>query len=284
MAGYVGGVHRHVDRERFASLSRALPDVRFVLVGPAQTDVDALRRLPNVHLLGPRPHPDVPRYIKGFDVGLVPYALNDYTSHVYPTKLNEYLAMGVPVVATDLPEVRRFAAEHPGVVHVAATASAFADAVGAALASPDTARARRIAAARGNGWDERIERMSKLMDQALAARRAAQPTWDVTLRRVYRRARRRALATLLAVLSLYVVVFESPVPWMVAAPLRVSEPARAADAIGVFEGGVGESGRAGSGYQERVKHAVELYLAGHAPRIVFSSGLRVRVPRGRGHA
>ena len=273
IAGYVGGLHRHVDQELVASAARALPDVEFVLVGPLQTDVDALRRLPNVRLLGARAHDDVPRYVKAFDVGLVPYRLNEYTSHVYPTKLNEYLAMGIPVVATDLAEVRRFNAEHGGVVSIASTPAEFTTAVQAAVSRPRAAGAReRIEAARLNSWDERIERMSKLMEQALAARRAAHPTWDVVLRRVYRRARGRALATLLTLVALYVALFESPLPWALASPLKLASPPRAADAIVVFAGGVGESGKAGGGYQERVKHAVDLYRAGHASRVVFSSG------------
>ena len=67
-------------------------------------------------------------------------------------------------------------------------------------------------------------------------------------------------------------MFRTPLVWTVAAPLRIDDPPRQADAIVVFAGGVGESGTAGGGYQERVRHAVDLYRAGYAPRLIFSSG------------
>ena len=108
VVGYVGGLHQWVDQDLLAAVAARMPDVTFALVGPAQTDVSTLERCPNVHLLGQRPHADVPRYVKAFDVGIVPYRLTEYTANVYPTKLNEYLVMGIPVVATDLPEIRRF--------------------------------------------------------------------------------------------------------------------------------------------------------------------------------
>src|SRR5207244_4952455 len=108
-------------------------DVSLVLVGPEQTDCSVLRSLPNVHLLGQKPHPDLPRYVKAFDVGLVPYLLSEYTSNVYPTKLNEYLAMGTPVVATDLAEIRRFNADHGDIVSIAVTPEAYVAAIRRAL-------------------------------------------------------------------------------------------------------------------------------------------------------
>jgi len=113
VVGYIGGLHQWVDQDLVARVAANAPDVTFALVGPAQTDVSTLERCPNVHLLGKRPHADVPRYVKAFDVGIVPYRVAEYTLNVYPTKLNEYLVMGIPVVATDLPEIRRFNAE-PG--------------------------------------------------------------------------------------------------------------------------------------------------------------------------
>jgi uncharacterized SAM-binding protein YcdF (DUF218 family) len=92
------------------------------------------------------------------------------------------------------------------------------------------------------------------------------------LRRSYRHARRRAGVTLIAIVGLYGLVFETPFAWWMAEPLRMSAVPQRADAIVVFAGGVGESGKAGGGYQERVARAVELYRSGMAPRLVFSSG------------
>jgi uncharacterized SAM-binding protein YcdF (DUF218 family) len=75
-----------------------------------------------------------------------------------------------------------------------------------------------------------------------------------------------------ALVLLYVLLFQTALLWWLAGPLRRVDPPRASDAIVVFAGGVGESGVAGGGYQERVKRAVELYRQGFAPRLVFSSG------------
>src|SRR4029079_6648852 len=139
------------DQALIAELSTRLPEATFSLGGPAQTDVSTLERCPNVRLLGQRAHTDVPRYVKAFDVGIVPYRLTDYTANVYPTKLNEYLVMGLPVVATDLPEIRRFNAAHGDVVSVAGNAEAFSASIKQALydSGPDEV-ARRIAVAHSN--------------------------------------------------------------------------------------------------------------------------------------
>jgi uncharacterized SAM-binding protein YcdF (DUF218 family)/glycosyltransferase involved in cell wall biosynthesis len=276
VVGYVGGLHQWVDQALLGAVADQLPDVSFALIGPAQADVSELARRPNVHLLGIRPHAELPRYIKGFDAGLVPYRLSDYTAHVYPTKLNEYLAMGIPVVATELPEITRFNAEHDGVVcEVPHEAGRFATAVREAIDDVAPARIeRRIEAARANGWDMRIARMSALMDEALRRRERDREGWQPVLRSLYRRARRRITGALVALLATYIVLFQTPLLWALGAPLKLEAPARQAGAIVVFGGGVGESGQAGGGYQERLQRAVTLYQAGMAQVIVISSGFR----------
>ncbi len=152
-----------------------MPDVSFALVGPTHSDTSQLAACPNVHLLGGRPHEDMPRYIKGFDVGLVPYRVSEYTASVYPVKLNEYLAMGLPVVATDLPEIRRFNDEHGGVLAVAADAAQFERALRSALTPSAPAELeRRRQVARENSWTRRIEAMCRARSHARTMGRAAQ--------------------------------------------------------------------------------------------------------------
>lgn len=271
--GYVGGLHQWVDQDLLAAVAAGMPDATFVLVGPEQTDVAKLRRCPNVRLLGTRPHDELPRYVKAFDVGIVPYRLTEYTANVYPAKVNEYLAVGIPVVATELPEIRRFNAMHGDVVDVANDPQAFCGAIRSALhdsSPPDVER--RIAVAHENSWTARVAGMSRLIDEALERRAATEQRWDETLRSVYRRARTRVAQVVTAVVAVYVIVFHTNLIWWMASPLKLSAPPTKADAIVVFAGGVGESGRAGGGAQERLRQAIDLYKGGYAPYLVFSSG------------
>lgn len=273
IAGYVGGLHQWVDQALLEGAAARLPDTSFVLIGPEQTDVSKLRQVANIHLLGQRPHTALAGYIAAFDVALVPYRMAEYTANVYPAKMNEYLAVGKPVIATDLAEVRRFNAEHGNVIRIASDADDLASGI-RELARPAEAAEieRRKAVAQSNGWHRRVAAMLALIDETVAARENEAVGWEARLKRLYSRARRRTLEVVGGVVVAYLLLFYTPLLWWAAAPLKLSSPPVAADAIVVFAGGVGESGKAGGGFQERVTQAIALYKAGHAPRVVISSG------------
>ena len=174
--GFVGALNGRIDQTLLCDVARQLPSMTFVLVGPIEGDVSALASRPNVTLLGARPHHDLPGYLKAFDVGIIPYRLTAFSAQIYPVKLNEYMAMGLPVVSTDLPEIRRFNAEHGPVVVMAGNASEFARALASACADRSPVRAatrQRVAAA--NDWSARLDSMSALVVQALARRRSRDP-------------------------------------------------------------------------------------------------------------
>jgi uncharacterized SAM-binding protein YcdF (DUF218 family)/glycosyltransferase involved in cell wall biosynthesis len=273
IVGYVGGLHQWVDQQLVVETARRMPDVSFALVGPPQSDISLLKTLPNIHLLGQRSHDEVPAYVNAFDVALIPYVLAEYTANVYPTKLNEYMVMGKPVVATDLPEIRRFNQSHGEIVRIASTAEAFAAEVRNALADRSTeARAQRIAVAQENSWRSRLNRMLGLIHDALDAHAAKEQRWDAQLRRVYRRTRSHSARIVVTVLALYLLAFQTDALWWVAEPLREDQQPAHADAIVVFGGGVGESGQAGGGQQERLRQAIDLYKAGYSDRLILSSG------------
>ena len=273
IVGYVGGLHRWVDQELLVEAARVLPDVEFVFVGPEQCDMSKLKAQPNIHLLGSRNYDELPRYIKCFDVGLIPYVLSEYALNVYPTKLNEYLAMGLPVVATNLPEVRKFNEDFNDVVRIGDGPASFASQIQESLANNTPAQVqRRIEVASQNSWQARLEHMSTLITTAITVKLAGWERWEKVLQRLYRAGRRRIGWTAATALVGYVLVFQTPLLWTLASPLQIVDAPRKADIIAVFAGGVGESGRAGGGYQERVQHAANLYLAGYSSHLVFSSG------------
>jgi len=113
-----------------------------------------------VHWLGRKTYAELPRYVRGFDVGLIPFTVTPLTLAASPTKLFEYLASGLPVVSTPLPEAQRF-----GDVVAIAEPMEFEDAVSRALvgARDSRLRARRIALARRNDWRQRVDSILSYM-------------------------------------------------------------------------------------------------------------------------
>jgi glycosyltransferase involved in cell wall biosynthesis len=168
--GVVGGINAKVDLGLLAEVAARRPDWRIELVGPLSYGLDAgelarLRALPNVHFAGGVLPEDVPAVMAGFNVGLIPYKLNEQTRHVNPLKVYEYLAAGKPVVGTPLPELAQF----QPLVRVAGDVDGFVGAVEAALAEGDDpqAVAARLVVAAANTWDVRVERMLALIEDAL---------------------------------------------------------------------------------------------------------------------
>lgn len=154
-AGYVGALARWVDSELLLELARLRPDWDFFLVGEALDDsFDRLEaaRLPNLHLLGHRPYPAIPSILSTFDAGLIPFRAGTEGSNASPIKLYEYLAAGLPVLATPIPEC-----EAVPEVAVASSAAGFSDLLDRARGSRRSEDFRRRARdrARQNDWSER---------------------------------------------------------------------------------------------------------------------------------
>ncbi|MFQ5962379.1 MAG: glycosyltransferase [Candidatus Methylomirabilales bacterium] len=164
IAGFVGAVDSYkVDLDLLQACALATPEISYVLIGPVgwsdpRTRVDSLN-LPNVHFLGRRPFESLPGYLKGFDVGLIPYRRTAYTESCSPLKVYEYLAAGKAVVSTDLPGVR----EAGELVTVADSPTEFAAAIRRHLNDgPDSAEQRAAFAAK-HSWSSRVAEIEAIL-------------------------------------------------------------------------------------------------------------------------
>ena len=185
--------------------------------------------------------------------------------------MTEYLAMGKPVVSTDLEEVRRFNREHGDVVRVASDAAAFAAAIRAEAAPASAAVvARRIEVAKANGWDRRVQAMIGLVDEAAAAKNSGERGWEDRLRRLYAIAAAPAQGVLALVLAC--VLCSDAAAVVVASPLRVARCRNRRTRSSCSPAASAKSSKAGGGFTERVMQAVALHRAGLAKHLVFSSG------------
>lgn len=157
---------KKLNLELLHGLARARPGWSLALVGPVGlgdpgTDVSALAAEPNVHLLGARSYEQLPAVLRGADAALIPYRRTRLTASIFPMKVYEYLAAGLPVVATPLPALADVEA-----VAVAADVETTVAALEAALAADSPQRrAERSAAAERNSWTVRLEEI----EEALAA-------------------------------------------------------------------------------------------------------------------
>ena len=172
IAGIVGSVREASDLPLLAAAARLAPDVTFVFAGPVMTDVSVLRACPNVVLTGAMPHDAIIEWMAGFDVGLAAYVHTPFTEDVMPLKIKEYLAAGLAVVATGLPELRHFGSLHPSLIAFADSPEAFVAAIRAGIADRSAAAvAARRAAAREYDLSCQLARFRAMLDAAIALRR-----------------------------------------------------------------------------------------------------------------
>jgi glycosyltransferase involved in cell wall biosynthesis len=165
--GFFGLVAEWVDLGLIGKLAASHPTSSVVLVGAVRTNVERLARLPNVHLLGRRPYADLPGYCKAFDVALVPFRMDTLTFNANPLKVREYLAAGLPVVSTRLPEVA-----HLGGCLLAANETEFLQKVDKALAAGGC-KPERADSVRSEAWEMKVEEIRQHVTQALCSQSLA---------------------------------------------------------------------------------------------------------------
>jgi UDP-galactopyranose mutase len=175
--GFFGVIDERMDYPLLAEVASMRPEWQIVLIGPtAKVDPAQLPRGANIHYLGAKSYQTLPAYIAGWDVALLPFARNDATRFISPTKTPEYLAAGRPVVSTSIRDVVDPYGQR-GLARIADSADDFVAAVAAALADDQVERLRMADAfLMDMSWDATWARMRELIEEAVASRGSALPT------------------------------------------------------------------------------------------------------------
>ncbi|MBN2212138.1 MAG: glycosyltransferase [Sedimentisphaerales bacterium] len=167
--GFFGLIRDWVNVDLLAQIARQCPDWHFVLLGDSTVDLAPYRGLANMHFLGRKSYQELPGYCRYFDVGLIPFQVNQLTHAVNPIKLREYLAAGLPVVSTPMPEVMRY--NH--LIHIANTPETFIAALETCLTEDADGRERRCQAMAHETWPDKLEQITKaLLRPATPVRKA----------------------------------------------------------------------------------------------------------------
>lgn len=171
--GFFGVIDERTDIDLLARIAELRPDVQFVMIGPVvKIDEADLPRRDNIYYLGGKSYDELPDYIAGWDAAMMPFALNESTRFISPTKTPEYLAAGRPVISTPIRDVVDPYGE-AGLVRIARTPEEFVAAIDLAMAEDPDERQRLVEAfLEGMSWDNTYKSMSELIDDAVAVRKS----------------------------------------------------------------------------------------------------------------
>jgi glycosyltransferase involved in cell wall biosynthesis len=159
--GFVGAVSNYkLNLDWLIYTAQQKPQWHIVLIGPVgkadpHTSLGQLKKYPNIHVLGHRSYSQLPSYLKGIDVAIIPYRKNQYTASVFPIKFFEFLATGKPVVISDLPALENYYDQ----VLMAATPQEFIHCCETALVMGTKGQADRITLAEQNSWPSRVKQL-----------------------------------------------------------------------------------------------------------------------------
>lgn len=178
--GFYGVIDERFDIDLLARVARERPEWHFVMVGPVvKIDPAELPQAANIHWLGPKTYDELPHYLSGWQVALMPFALNESTRFISPTKTPEYLAGGCPVVSTPITDVVRTYGD-TGVVRIAGTPDEFIVACARALddsADPGALLATADAVLQEMSWDQTWLLMKEKMQCAMADWKSDKQNW-----------------------------------------------------------------------------------------------------------
>jgi glycosyltransferase involved in cell wall biosynthesis len=173
--GFFGVIDERMDLTLIENVARRKPDWHLVMIGPVvKIDQSALPKLPNIHYLGMKQYRELPSYISGWDVAMMPFAHNESTRYISPTKTPEYLAAGKPVVSTPIIDVLRQYGRN-GMVNIAGTADEFIRVTSLALENTDREEwlERVDEFLSQNSWDKTWQRMMYLITRKLIEKQRA---------------------------------------------------------------------------------------------------------------
>jgi glycosyltransferase involved in cell wall biosynthesis len=160
--GFFGGLDDYVvDMPLLADVARGVSRASLVLIGDATCSMEEVTSASNVHWLGFRDYADIPALGRGFDVAIMPWLNNEWIRYANPIKLKEYLALGLPVVSTDYPEVEAYRGE----IRVADRREDFVGLVNEALDNPGDA-AERVEFVRPFSWAGRARALMSLVEES----------------------------------------------------------------------------------------------------------------------
>ncbi len=250
--GYIGAITEVFDLKLLEFLSKNNPGLNFVIIGRIYVNVNKLKKIKNIYFINEIKHSRLPSFIKGFDVGIIPYKVNDFTNSVYSCKLNEYLSMGIPVVSTNLKETNIYNKNYNSIIHIGNSYEKFNQKINENLKNNTKLKIRnRILAAKKNSWESRFKFFNELIHNNIVKKKLSNISWKVKFIRKYNNLFYINIKKISIVLVFLLIIFKSPLIPFFGNFLVVENELKYAKTMVVFSGD-GENDYHNFSFQKRI--------------------------------
>lgn len=274
IVGYIGGLNEKFDLALFSNIVKHNKEYSFVLIGAEDGDKfdkeKILNQYKNVFILGKKKHSELANYINKFDCGIIPYKINKFTDTVYPSKLNELLAMSKPIVSTNFYEISYFNKENSNLIGVAKNLSQFTILLKKYINEKKTGVSSiRVKTAQSNSWKNRFIEIKKNIKKINAIKVIKTNDWEKSFLNEYLKIKRKILKIIFVLSASFFLIFISPLSYYLGEKLVINNEASNADLI-IGLSGYGNTEYLNSSYQQRALDVLFYYKKGFGKEILLS--------------
>ena len=250
--GYIGAITEVFDQNLVEFICKKNPNFNFVIIGRVYVNVKKLEQIKNIFFINEINHNQLPSYIKGFDLGIIPYKVNQFTHSVYSSKLNEYFSMGLPVVSTDLKESNIYNKNFNNIIYIGKTYKKFNEKIKESLNNNSNYKINnRITAAKKNSWENRFKYFNELINNKIINKNLQKISWKSKFIGEYNKFIYANLKKVASVILFLIIIFKSPLVPFFGNFLVVQDEIKSAEMMVVFSGD-GENNYHNLSFQKRI--------------------------------
>ncbi len=271
IVGFIGGVNNKIDTDLILFTSKNLKNYSFVMIGESEKEQHKmLSKKENIFFLGKKKHSELQNYIKNFDCGIMPYKINKFTDAIYPAKLNELLAVGKPVISTNIYEVSFYNKENQNIIDIANTSEDFCNLIETNIKNDNEEKSiKRNLISQNHSWDKRFSLITNIIHKFIETKKLDNQNWEKNFAAEYKKIKSKIFKFSSILLTLYLIIFVSPMPYYIGQKLIINDEPKKSDVI-IGLSGYGQQSYINNSYQQRALDVFYYYNNKMGKKIILS--------------
>ncbi len=271
--GYIGGFNEKLDNKIILDIAEKKKNYSIVMIGDEDGNFENKEKFlnkSNVHFLGKKKHSEISKYIYHFDCGIIPYKINKFTDAVYPSKLNEFLSLGKPVITTNFYEMNYFNKENKNTILVAKNNN-FLELIEKSLKKKNKKKdiITRLEVAKKNQWINKFDQIYQLLDKLNDSSKIINYNWQKKFEIEYKKLKKRVYLAAFSSVIIFSLLFISPVPYYLGKYLEINDDPKKNSLI-IALSGYGSAKYINNTYQQRSLDVFYYYKNGYGEKILLS--------------